>query len=136
MAEGILRKVAGDILEVHSAGCRPTGKVHRDAVAVMGEIGIDISAYQSKHVDRFLNQPVSTVITVCGNAERECPVFPGNVSRYHWGFEDPALAEGPRDEVLAAFRNTRDEIERVFSAYADGFLTTWNGMHRAKNRER
>ena len=136
MAEGILRKFAGRILDVHSAGSKPTGRVHRDAVTVMHEIGIDISAHQSKHVDRFLNQPVSTLITMCRNDERECQVFPGNVSRYHWEFEDPALVDGPRDEVLATFRNTCNKIERIFSMYAGGFLATWNGMCRTESRAR
>jgi arsenate reductase len=86
----------------------------------MKEIGIDISAHHSKHMDEFLKQPVETVITVCGNADQACPMFPGQVNRYHWGFFDPAKAEGTDDEKLAVFRRVRDEIKLVFEAYAAG----------------
>ena len=68
----------------------------------------------------FLNQPVETVITVCGNADQACPMFPGQVNRYHWGFDDPAHATGTEEEQFAVFRRVRDEIRRVFEAYAAG----------------
>lgn len=86
----------------------------------MQEIGIDISAHQSKHLGEFLNQSVETVITVCGNADQACPIFPGQMNRHHWGFEDPAHAVGSEDEQFAVFRRVRDEIRRVFEAYASG----------------
>ena len=89
LAEGILRAAAGDFLNVQSAGSKPAGYVHPLAIQVMKEIGIDISAHRSKHMDEFLKQPVETVITVCGNADQACPMFPGQVNRYHWGFDDP-----------------------------------------------
>ncbi|MDD5349454.1 MAG: arsenate reductase ArsC [Chthoniobacteraceae bacterium] len=121
MAEGILREAAGDLLEVHSAGSSPAGFVHPHAVAVMREIGIDISGQTSKSLEAFLNREVTTVITVCGNADRACPMFPGQVNRHHWGFDDPARAGGTGEEVLEAFREVRDEMRRVFEAYAAGF---------------
>src|ERR1039457_5386106 len=68
----------------------------------------------------IFNQPVETVITVCGNADQACPVFPGQVNRHHWGFCDPAKAEGALEEKLAVFRRVRDEIKMVFEAYAAG----------------
>jgi arsenate reductase len=71
-------------------------------------------------MDEFLKQPVETVITVCGNADQACPMFPGQVNRYHWGFYDPAKAEGTDEEKLAVFRRVRDEIKMVFEAYAAG----------------
>ncbi|HLP76352.1 MAG TPA: arsenate reductase ArsC [Candidatus Paceibacterota bacterium] len=120
LAEGILRKAAGDILDVQSAGSKPAGYVHPLAIKVMAEIGIDLSAHRSKHMNEFLNQNVETVITVCGNADQACPVFPGQVNRYHWGFDDPAHATGTEEEKLAVFRRVRDEIRRVFEAYAAG----------------
>jgi len=120
LAEGILRVAAGDSLNVQSAGSKPMGYVHPLAMQVMKEIGIDISAHHSKHMNDFLQQPVETVITVCGNADQACPMFPGQVNRHHWGFFDPAKAEGTDDEKLAVFRRVRDEIKLVFEAYADG----------------
>ncbi len=120
MAEGILRAAAGDLIDVRSAGSKPAGYVHPKAIAVLDEIGIDISHHTSKHMDEFLNQDVRTVITVCGNADQACPVFPGQVNRHHWGFEDPAHAIGNDDEILAVFRRVRDEIRLVFEAYAAG----------------
>ena len=120
LAEGILRAAAGDLLEVHSAGSKPAGYVHPLAIVVMREIGLDISKHHSKHLDEFKNQPIETVITVCGNADAACPMFPGQVNRHHWGFDDPAHAEGTEEEKLAVFRRVRDEIRRVFEAYAAG----------------
>jgi arsenate reductase len=86
----------------------------------MAEIGIDISGHHSKHMNEFLDREIHTVITVCGNADQACPVFPGQVNRHHWGFEDPAHATGSDEEVLAVFRTVRDQIKLVFEAYAAG----------------
>jgi len=120
MAEGVLRAAAGDLLDVRSAGSRPAGYVHPKAIEVMNEVGIDISGHVSKHMNEFLSTQVQTVITVCGNADQACPVFPGQVNRHHWGFDDPAHAKGTDGEVLAEFRRVRDEIHRVFTSYAAG----------------
>jgi arsenate reductase len=120
LAEGLLRATAGDTLNVQSAGSKPAGYVHPLAIQVMKEIGIDISGHRSKHMDEFLKQPVETVITVCGNADQACPMFPGQVNRHHWGFFDPAKAEGTDDEKFDVFRRVRDEIKLVFEAYAAG----------------
>lgn len=86
----------------------------------MAEIGLDISGHRSKHLDEFLARPVETVITVCGNADQACPVFPGQMNRHHWPFEDPAHATGTEDQQMAVFRLVRDDIRRVFEAYAAG----------------
>lgn len=120
LAEGILRAAADGVVRVASAGSRPAGYVHPLAIAAMQEIGIDIAAHHSKHLDEFLSQDVETVITVCGNADQVCPMFPGQVNRHHWGFDDPAHAEGSDEEKMAVFRRVRDEIRRVFEAYAAG----------------
>ncbi len=120
LAEGILRAATGELLNVQSAGSKPAGYVHPLGIQVMKEIGIDISSHHSKHMDEFLKQPVETVITVCGNADQACPMFPGQVNRYHWGFDDPAHATGTDEEKLAVFRRVRDEIKRVFEAYGAG----------------
>ncbi|HEY5741199.1 MAG TPA: arsenate reductase ArsC [Terrimicrobiaceae bacterium] len=120
MAEGILRQAAGDLLDVRSAGSKPAGYVHPKAIKVMKEIGIDISGHHSKHLDEFLSQEVETVITVCGKADQACPMFPGQVNRHHWGFDDPAHASGTEEEQLAVFRRVRDEIQHTFEVYAAG----------------
>ena len=122
MAEGILRAAVGDKLRVASAGSKPAGYVHPLAIRALAEIGIDISSHHSKHLNEFLAQDVETVITVCGNADQVCPMFPGQVNRHHWGFDDPAHATGSEEEQLAVFRRVRDEIARVFRAYAAGRL--------------
>ncbi len=120
LAEGILRAALGDAFTVASAGSKPAGYVHPLAVKAMAEIGLDISGHRSKHLDEFLSQDVETVITVCGNADQACPMFPGQVNRHHWGFDDPAHAPGTEEEQLHVFRRVRDEIRRVFEAYAAG----------------
>jgi arsenate reductase len=120
LAEGVLRAAAGDILNVQSAGSKPSGQVHPLAILAMKEIGIDISGHRSKSMNEFLTQPVETVITVCGNADQACPMYPGQLNRHHWGFDDPAHATGSDEEKLAVFRRVRDEIKRVFEAYAAG----------------
>ena len=120
MAEGILRNAASELIEVASAGSNPSGYVHPKAITVLDEIGIDISSHTSKHMNDFLNQDIHTVITVCGNADQECPTYPGQFHRHHWGFEDPAHAKGSEDEVMEVFRKVRNEIKLVFEAYAAG----------------
>ena len=122
LAEGILKRAAGDFLNVQSAGSKPAGYVHPMAIEVMKEIGIDISGHRSKHLSEFLNEKIETVITVCGVADQACPIFPGQMNRYHWAFVDPAHATGTEAEKLVVFRRVRDEIRRVFEAYAAGRL--------------
>ena len=122
LAEGILRRALGDGFRVESAGSKPAGYVHPLGIRAMREIGIDISGHRSKHLDEFLTDEVETVITVCGNADQACPVFPGQLNRHHWGFDDPAHATGTEDGQMEVFRRVRDEIARVFGAYAAGRL--------------
>ena len=117
MAEGILREVAGDVLNVQSAGSDPAGHVHPLAIRAMGEIGIDISSHTSKHRNEFLSCEVETVITVCDNADQACPTFPGQANRYHWPFPDPAKAEGTQEEIRKVFEQVRDDIRGVFTDY-------------------
>lgn len=120
LAEGLLRAAAGDILNVQSAGSKPAGYVHPLAIRAMQEVGIDISRHTSKPLTQFLDQKIETVITVCGNADQVCPIFPGQMNRHHWGFLDPAHATGTEAEQFQIFRQVRDEIRRVFEAYAAG----------------
>lgn len=124
IAEGFLRRAAGSHLDVQSAGSRPAGYVHPLAIKVMAEIGIDISKHRSKPLSEFLQQEVETVITVCGQADQACPIFPGQLNRHHWPFYDPAKAEGSEEEKLKVFRGVRDEMRRVFEAYGEGRVDT------------
>ena len=117
LAEGILRHALGADYTIASAGSKPAGFVHPLAIKAMAEIGIDISAHHSKHLEEFLNQDIETVITVCGNADQACPMFPGQVNRHHWGFDDPAHATGTEEEQMLVFRRVRDEIRAVFESY-------------------
>lgn len=121
MAEGILRHAAGDLFEVFSAGSKPAGYVHPLAIEALREIGIDISGHHSKHLDQFLGAGIDVVITVCDHAKDACPIFPGQVRRHHWGFEDPPKAVRPGESEMDAFRRIRDQIRSVFEAYAEGY---------------
>jgi arsenate reductase len=109
MAEGLLKHQAGDRFEVRSAGTKP-GSVRPEAIAVMQEIGIDISGNRSKHVDEFGGEAFDYVLTVCDNAAQNCPIYPGHANRIHRSFEDPASVEGTEEDRLAAFRRVRDQI--------------------------
>ena len=109
MAEGLLRHDGGARFAVESAGTQPT-RVRTEAIAAMREIGIDISAQRSKSVAEFVGQPFDFVITVCDHAREHCPVFPADVQRIHWSFDDPAAAAGDETARLAVFRRVRDEL--------------------------
>jgi len=119
MAEGYLKSLDSQ-LQVFSAGTRPEVKINPNAVKVMGEIGIDISAQYPKNADMFQNESFDYVITVCDNAKESCPVFTGAVkNRLHIGFEDPAEARGSEEEVLEVYRRVRDEIRIEFKKFFD-----------------
>jgi len=108
MAEGLLRDLAGDQFEVHSAGTIASF-VRPQAIAVMNEIGIDISGHRSKSADEFLDDEFDYVITVCDHANQICPVFAGPAKRLHWSIDDPVIS-GSENEQLAAFRRARDDL--------------------------
>ena len=114
MAEGIARSLVPPGIRVWSAGSNPT-RVRSEAIAVMREIGIDISGYRSKSVSEIPAAGIDTVITLC--AEEVCPLFFGSAERIHWPLPDPAAAEGPEETRLAAFRKTRDELRRRIGAF-------------------
>jgi protein-tyrosine-phosphatase len=114
MAEGIARSLAPPEMKIWSAGSRPT-KVSLEAIAVLKEIGIDISQNRSKAVTEIPVDEVDTVITLC--AEEECPVFLGKAQRMHWGLPDPVAFIGSEEEILPAFRKTRDELFRRISDF-------------------
>ena len=122
MAEGFLKSL-NPVLEVQSAGTHPAPEVHPSAVQVMKEIGIDISSGRPRDVKQFLTDGFDYVITVCDDADQNCPSFTGHVkSRLHLGFRDPAKATGSDEEVLVAFREVRDQIRARFSEFYEKHL--------------
>jgi arsenate reductase len=114
MSEALLRKEAGDIADVHSAGIKPAADVNPLAKRMILENGMDTSGHYTKGVDKFLDKKFDIIITTCDNAQKKCPVFPGDAIRYHWSLEDPSSVKGSEEERLSAFRETFSQIsERV-----------------------
>lgn len=114
MAEALWNDLGRGEWQAVSAGSNPAGYVHPLAVRAAGELGLDLSGAQSKHLDRFKDERFDVVVTVCDNAKEACPVFPGATRVMHWPFPDPAHATGTEDEQLVEFRAVRDSIrERI-----------------------
>jgi arsenate reductase len=122
MAEGLLRHIAGDRFEVHSAGAQPS-VVNPFAIQAMAKRGIDIRGQRSKNLSEFLHTPFDYVITVCDNAAETCPVFPGPAQRIHWSFPDPAAVAGDDAARLASFEQVRDGLEARFRAWVNALET-------------
>lgn len=120
MAEAILKEISNDRLEVYSAGSHPCGYVHPKAIEAMQEIGCDISHYESKSMQLFVDKDIDTVITVCSNAKGSCELLPGDYNHHHWEFDDPPKAIQEGETELDAFRRIRNQIQLVFSAYVAG----------------
>jgi len=119
IAEAWLRQLGGDQFIVFSAGLEPHG-VNPFTIKVMEETGYDIGKHRSKHLEEYIGKVnFDFLITVCGNADERCPVFPGMGTRLHWPFEDPAAFRGPKEEKLALFRDVRDQIQRKIQAWLD-----------------
>lgn len=117
MAHGFLQSFDRN-LHVASAGTEASGKLNEKAVAVMKEIGIDISHHTSDPVDMYLGEEWDYVITVCGGANESCPAFVGKVKhRMHIGFEDPTYATGTDEYIWSEYRRVRDEIKEAFHAF-------------------
>jgi arsenate reductase len=116
MAEGLLRHEGGDRFDIYSAGTNPSS-VRSEAIAVMNEIGVDISGNRSKSVQEFNGLPFDYVITVCDAANQSCPIFPGSSKRLHWPFDDPAAVQGSEEERKAVFRQIRDRIHERLRAF-------------------
>ncbi|HEV7375253.1 MAG TPA: arsenate reductase ArsC [Pyrinomonadaceae bacterium] len=125
MAEGILKHEGRDRFDVSSAGTEPS-RVNPLAIEAMNEIGIDISNHRSKSVDEFSGQDFDYVITVCDKANENCPIFPGQVRRIHWSFDDPAAAVGSEEDRLAVFRRVRDQIQRRLKSFIEAPLRAVN----------
>ncbi len=110
MAEGWARHLKSDLIEAHSAGVWPAGVSSR-AIKVMKEVGVDISSHKSKHVNDLAQIDFDYVITLCDNAKEQCPTFAGKARLIHRAFHDPVMMMGSNDQIMAAFRQTRDEIK-------------------------
>ena len=110
MAEGWARQIGGKTVSVQSAGIEAHGKNPR-AIAVMAEAGIDISSQESTVEDDTMIEAADVVVTVCGHADEQCPMLPAGTMKIHWPLNDPAKATGTEDEIMAQFRETRDEVE-------------------------
>jgi arsenate reductase len=116
MAERLFRHETGESCEILSAGTNPT-QVRLEAIAVMSEIGIDISGQRSKSVEEFTGQEFDYVITVCDHARELCPVFPGETKHLHWSIDDPARVQGSDEERAMAFRKIRDELHQRIRSF-------------------
>ena len=110
IAHGLLQNLAKDKFNVFSAGSHPS-RVHLMSIKVMDEIGIDISHHKSDHIDEYLDKGIDIVITVCDNANKLCPIFPGNVERLHWSIDDPFRGWDYNENQIKSFRVTREEIK-------------------------
>ena len=114
MAEGILRKKVGDMVDVYSAGTDPAADIHPLAKWVMTENGIDPSSHYPKNAEIYLDKEFDIIVTTCDGARENCPFFPGDSRRYHWGLGDPSAVEGDEETRLTAFRKTFAELsERI-----------------------
>jgi arsenate reductase len=114
MAEGLARDLFKGTARVFSVGSHP-GKVNSFAIKAMNEINIDISTHHSKSIDSVLDQKFDYVITLC--AEEVCPVLAGTTHKEHWPFKDPAAVSGSEDEILASFREVRDQIREKIEEF-------------------
>lgn len=132
MGEGLFQAEGGEAVQVFSAGTRPSS-VRPEAIAVMKEIGIDISGQRSKSVDEFSGQSFDCVVTVCDNARDACPVFPGAARRIHWSLEDPAAVEGGDEERLSAFRRIRDQLHQRVKAFLRERAAACYSVHSCTN---
>tara|TARA_Y100000590_G_scaffold360603_1_gene416958 strand:+ start:42 stop:461 length:420 start_codon:yes stop_codon:yes gene_type:complete len=120
IAHGLFQNIANDKFNVFSAGSHPS-QVHSMAIKVMEEIGIDISHHTSDHIDNYLNKQIDIVITVCDNAEKLCPTFPGNVDRLHWSIDDPFRGWDYNENQIELFRETRQEINDRITDFLKNF---------------
>ncbi|GAA0359031.1 arsenate reductase (thioredoxin) [Bacillus horti] len=118
MAEGWAKQHLGDEWNVYSAGIEAHG-LNPNAVKAMNEIGIDISKQTSDIIDPIILNKAELVVTLCGDAADKCPLTPPNVKRVHWGFDDPAKAEGTEEEKWAFFQRVRDEVGTRIKQFAE-----------------
>lgn len=119
MAEALWNQLAGEAWRAESAGSNPAGYVHPLAIEAMKELGEDLSAAQSKHVNPFTDQPIDLVVTVCDAAKESCPTLTGAAETLHWPFRDPADASGSPEQQITVFREVRDQIKSKIQQYLE-----------------
>lgn len=129
IAEGWARHLKSDVIEAFSAGIIPVGVSSR-AIKVMAEVGVDISQHLSKHVDELTAIDFDYIITLCDIAKEQCPVFPGKAKLIHKGFDDPSFVMGTEQEIMSAFRKTRDQIK----AYIETLPESLELGHKTEDR--
>jgi arsenate reductase len=120
MAEGLVRELGKGIIESYSAGVI-SSFLHPRAIAVMKEIGIDISGQKSEEMDEGLLKKMDIIITLCSNAKESCPWTPPEIKRFHWPIQDPVSASGTEEEIMNEFRKTRDEIKEKIAGFISDF---------------
>ncbi len=119
LAEALFRELAGELVEVQSAGSRPAGSVNPHTIRVLDEQGIGHDWARSKPMTDYLDHEFDHVITVCDDAAEACPIFPGPAARTHWSIPDPALAVGSEDQQMAVYRATFDDLGQRIVAFLD-----------------
>ena len=125
MAEGLAKELGKGLIEVHSAGLF-AASVHPKAIAVMREIGVDISRQSSKAINENLLMEMDAVITLCGNAEEACPFVPARIRRLHWPVKDPVGTTGSEEDIMREFRRARDEIKGKITGFLKGLKEIGN----------
>ena len=120
IAHGLLENISGNRFNVFSAGSLPS-RVHPMSIKIMKEIGIDISHHTSDHIDDYMDKGIDIVITVCDNANKLCPIFPGNINRLHWSIDDPFKGWDYNENQINSFRRTRDEINARILDFLNSF---------------
>ena len=120
IAHGLLENISGNRFNVFSAGSLPS-RVHPMSIKIMKEIGIDISHHTSDHIDDYMDKGIDIVITVCDNANKLCPIFPGNIDRLHWSIDDPFKGWDYNENQINFFRRTRDEINERILDFLNSF---------------
>ncbi len=120
IAHGLLENISGNRFNVFSAGSLPS-RVHPMSIKIMKEIGIDISHHTSDHIDDYMDKGIDIVITVCDNANKLCPIFPGNINRLHWSIDDPFKGWDYNENQINFFRRTRDEINERILDFLNSF---------------
>jgi arsenate reductase len=117
MAEAFGKQILGESFDVYSAGIEAHG-LNPNAVKAMNEVDVDISGQTSDLIDKDILNKADYVITLCGDADNNCPVTPEHITRWHWGFDDPARAVGTEEDKWAVFQRVRDEIEKRIQDFA------------------